>query len=42
MVAHNIPCITTIAGAQAAATGIESMKLGYGVKALQDYCSELQ
>src|SRR6185295_10116802 len=29
MVAHNIPCITTIAGAQAAATGIESMKGGY-------------
>jgi carbamoyl-phosphate synthase large subunit len=37
MVAHNIPCITTIAGAQAAAAGIESMKSGYGVKALQDY-----
>ena len=37
MVSHNIPCITTIAGAQAAATGIESMARGYGVKALQDY-----
>jgi carbamoyl-phosphate synthase large subunit len=37
MVAHNIPCITTIAGAQAAATGIESMRNGYGVKALQLY-----
>jgi carbamoyl-phosphate synthase large subunit len=37
MVSHNIPCITTIAGAQAAVTGIESMLQGYGVKALQDY-----
>jgi carbamoyl-phosphate synthase large subunit len=42
MVAHNIPCITTIAGAQAAATGIESMKGGYTVKALQDYCRNLR
>ena len=39
MVSHNIPCITTIAGAQAAVTGIESMRAGYGVKALQDYNS---
>jgi len=37
MVSHNIPCITTIAGAQAAVTGIESMREGYGVKALQLY-----
>ena len=37
MVSHNIPCITTIAGAQAAVTGIESLHSGYGVKALQDY-----
>ena len=37
MVAHNIPCITTIAGAQAAVTGIESVRNGYSVKALQDY-----
>jgi carbamoyl-phosphate synthase large subunit len=38
MVMHNIPCITTIAGAQAAAMGIESIAQGgYGVKALQDY-----
>ena len=35
MVSHNIPCITTIAGAQAAVTGIESMLQGYEVKALQ-------
>ncbi|MCW8133475.1 MAG: carbamoyl-phosphate synthase large subunit [Planctomycetota bacterium] len=37
MVARNIPCITTIAGADAAVTGIESMKNGWTVKALQDY-----
>lgn len=42
MVAHNIPCITTMAGAQAAATGIESMKGGYSVKALQEYCGKMQ
>ncbi len=41
MVAHNIPCITTIAGAQAAAMGIESMKNGYGVQALQVYCGRI-
>jgi carbamoyl-phosphate synthase large subunit len=40
MVAHNIPCITTIAGAQAAVMGIESMLNGYGVKALQTYYAE--
>jgi carbamoyl-phosphate synthase large subunit len=37
MVSHNIPCITTLSGAEAAVTGIESMMKGYGVKALQDY-----
>jgi carbamoyl-phosphate synthase large subunit len=37
MVAHNIPCITTMAGALAAVTGIESLREGYGVKALQLY-----
>jgi carbamoyl-phosphate synthase large subunit len=37
LVARNIPLITTLAGAEAAVTGIESMKAGYGVKALQDY-----
>ena len=38
MVAHNIPCITTLAGARAAVTGIQSMRDGYGVKALQLHC----
>jgi carbamoyl-phosphate synthase large subunit len=41
MVSHNIPCITTIAGAEAAVTGIESMISGYSVKALQDYNAEV-
>ena len=35
--ARNIPCITTIAAAEAVVLGIESMSQGYGVKALQDY-----
>jgi carbamoyl-phosphate synthase large subunit len=37
LVARNIPLITTIAGAEAAVTGIESMREGYSVKPLQDY-----
>jgi carbamoyl-phosphate synthase large subunit len=37
-VAHNIPLITTISGAQATVNGIEAWKKkGFGVKALQDY-----
>jgi carbamoyl-phosphate synthase large subunit len=37
-VAHNIPLITTISGAQATVNGIEAAKKkGFGVKALQDY-----
>lgn len=38
-VAHNVPCITTIAGAEAAITGIESIRArgGVDVRALQDY-----
>jgi carbamoyl-phosphate synthase large subunit len=41
MVSHNIPCITTIAGAEAAVTGIESMLSGYTVRALQDYNADV-
>jgi len=37
MAARSIPCITTISGAEAAVTGMESMRSGYTVKALQDY-----
>lgn len=37
-VMHNLPCITTISGAQAAVNGIESLlKAGIGVKSLQEY-----
>jgi carbamoyl-phosphate synthase large subunit len=37
-VMHNIPCITTISGAQAAVNGIESMLKGeISVKSLQEY-----
>ncbi|MDD4179186.1 MAG: carbamoyl-phosphate synthase large subunit [Candidatus Margulisbacteria bacterium] len=39
-VAHNIPLITTISGAQATVNGIEAAKKkGFSVKALQDYHS---
>ena len=37
LVARNIPCITTLAGAEAAVTGIESMLAGYTVRPLQEY-----
>ena len=37
-VAHNIPCITTLSGAQAAVNGIESLlKRGMSVCSLQEY-----
>jgi carbamoyl-phosphate synthase large subunit len=37
-VAHNIPCITTLSGAQAAVNGIESMlKRGLSVRSIQEY-----
>ena len=42
LVARNIPLITTIAGAEAAVTGIESMREGYSVKPLQDYYKALR
>jgi len=37
LAARNIPCITTVSGAEATVTGIEAMRQGYSVKALQDY-----
>ncbi|MCK6471368.1 MAG: carbamoyl-phosphate synthase large subunit [Planctomycetes bacterium] len=37
MVAYNIPLVTSIAAAEAAIVGIEAMRAGYTVKALQDY-----
>jgi len=37
-VAHNIPCITTLSGAEAVVNGIESLlKRGMSVKPIQDY-----
>ncbi len=48
-VAHNIPCITTLSGAEAAVNAIESLKRGMSVKSIQEYhrditssCSLLQ
>jgi carbamoyl-phosphate synthase large subunit len=37
LVSRNIPCITTVAGAEAAVIGIESLRAGYSVKPLQQY-----
>ena len=36
-VAHNIPCITTLSGAEAAVNAIESLKRGMSVKSIQEY-----
>ncbi len=36
-VAHNIPCITTLSGAEAAVNAIESLKRGMSVMSIQEY-----
>ncbi len=36
-VAHNIPCITTLSGAEAVVNAIESLKRGMAVKSIQEY-----
>jgi len=36
-VAHNIPCVTTLFGAEALVNGIESLKRGMSVKSIQEY-----
>jgi carbamoyl-phosphate synthase large subunit len=41
-VAHDIPCITTLSGAEAAVNGIESFKRGMTVKSIQEYHQEIQ
>jgi carbamoyl-phosphate synthase large subunit len=41
-VAHNIPCITTLSGAEAAVNGIESLKRGMSVHSIQEYHREIQ
>ncbi|HEX2258316.1 MAG TPA: carbamoyl-phosphate synthase large subunit [Actinomycetota bacterium] len=39
-VLRNTPCITTLAGLQAAVQGIESMRRGFSVSCLQEYLGE--
>jgi carbamoyl-phosphate synthase large subunit len=42
-VAHNIPCITTLSGAEAVVNGIESLlKKGISVKSIQEYHRDIQ
>jgi len=36
-VAHNIPCVTTLFGAEALVNGIESLKRGMSVNSIQEY-----
>jgi len=36
-VAHNIPCVTTLFGAEAMVNGIESLKRGMAVNSIQEY-----
>ena len=36
-VAHNIPCITTLSGAEAVVNAIESLERGMSVKSVQEY-----
>jgi carbamoyl-phosphate synthase large subunit len=36
-VAHNIPCVTTLFGAEAVVNGIESLKRGMSVNSIQEY-----
>jgi carbamoyl-phosphate synthase large subunit len=41
-VAHNIPCVTTVFGAEALVNGIESLKRGMSVQCIQEYHQGLQ
>jgi len=41
-VTRGIPCVTTIPGAQALITGIESLRKGYEVRSLQEWHEELR
>jgi carbamoyl-phosphate synthase large subunit len=36
-VAHNIPCVTTLSGAEAVVNAIESLRRGMSVKSVQEY-----
>jgi len=35
--AHNIPCVTTLSGAEAVVNGIESLRRGMSVRSVQEY-----
>jgi carbamoyl-phosphate synthase large subunit len=41
-VAHNIPCVTTLSGAEAVVNGIESLRRGMSVKSVQEYHRNIQ
>ena len=41
-VAHNIPCVTTLFGAEAVVNGIESLKRGMSVTSIQEYHQKIQ
>jgi carbamoyl-phosphate synthase large subunit len=39
--AHNIPCVTTLSGAEAVVNGIESLRRGMSVRSVQEYHREI-
>ncbi len=41
-VAHNIPCVTTLSGAEAVVNAIESLRRGMSVKSIQEYHRDIQ
>jgi carbamoyl-phosphate synthase large subunit len=41
-VAHNIPCVTTLSGAEAVVNAIESLRRGMSVKSVQEYHQNIQ
>jgi carbamoyl-phosphate synthase large subunit len=41
-VAHNIPCVTTLFGAEAVVNGIESLKRGMSVNSIQEYHRDIK
>ncbi len=41
-VAHNIPCVTTLFGAEALVNGIESLKRGMSVTSIQEYHRDIK
>jgi carbamoyl-phosphate synthase large subunit len=41
-VVHNIPCVTTLFGAEAVVNGIESLKRGMSVNSIQEYHRDIK